>query len=239
MTIASRVFLRGVTLAPGIPTDGFPFDMPVVQHIESIDFAPVTVFAGDNGTGKSTIVEAFAVMTGFNVEGGGRNLRFTTHATHSALHEHLVPKWRRQPKWGWFLRAETFYGMASHIARDSALADGFPDLHEESHGESFLDLAFERFQNPGFYLLDEPESALSMQGQMTLARLVSESVAAGSQFVIATHSPFLMRFPDASIYQFTMDGIEPCEFDDLPAVDLWKRFFTDPTSYYERLLADD
>ena len=94
------MLLRGVTLAPGIPTDGFPFDMPVVQHLESIDFAPVTVFAGDNGTGKSTIVEALALMTGFNVEGGGRNLRFTTHATHSALHEHLVPKWRRQPKWG-------------------------------------------------------------------------------------------------------------------------------------------
>jgi predicted ATPase len=129
--------------------------------------------------------------------------------------------------------------MASHIARDIDLAETFPDFHEESHGESFLDLAFQRFQTRGFYLLDEPESALSMQGQMTLARLVSESVKAGSQFVIATHSPFLMRFPEASINQFTLEGVEQIEFDEIPAVDLWKRFFADPISYYQRLLADN
>ena len=239
MSDRSRVFLRGVTLAPHTPTEGFPFELAAVRQIESIDFAPVTVFAGDNGTGKSTIVEALVLMTGFNVEGGGRNLRFTTYESHSDLHEHLIPKFRRQPQWGWFLRAETFYGMASRVSLDPDFDGRFPDLHSESHGESFLDLAFERFQNPGFYLLDEPESALSMQGQMTLARLIWESVGRGSQFVIATHSPFLMAFPGASIYGFSMDGVEPIEFVDIPAVDLWKRFFVDPAGYYERLLSDD
>ena len=235
----SRVFLRGVSLAPDAPTDGFPFELQAVRQLESIAFAPMTVFAGDNGTGKSTIIEALVLMTGFNAEGGGRNLRFTTQDTHSDLHAHLVPKWRRQPQWGWFLRAETFYGMASRVTLDRGLAAVFPDLHSESHGESFLDLAFERFQKPGFYLLDEPESALSIQGQMTLARLIWESIARGSQFVVATHSPFLMAFPKASIWQFTSAGIEPVEFEDIPAIDLWKRFFADPTGYYDRLMSDD
>jgi predicted ATPase len=239
MSDRSRVFLREVSLGPDTPTEGFPFELPAVRQLETIDFAPMTVLAGDNGTGKSTIIEALVLMTGFNVEGGGRNLRFSTYDSHSALHEHLVPKWRRQPQWGWFLRAETFYAMASRVALDKEFVGKFPELHGESHGESFLDLAFERFQRPGFYLLDEPESALSMQGQMTLARLMWESIARGSQFVVATHSPFLIAFPAAAIYQFSADGIEHIGYDHIPAVDLWKRFFTNPTGYYERLFSED
>ena len=199
----------------------------------------MTVLVGDNGTGKSTIVEALAVVADFNVEGGGRNLQFTTHSTHSALHEHLAPQWRRRPPWGWFLRAETFYGMASHIADDPEQVAYFPRLHEESHGESFLDLAQERFQEPGFYILDEPEAALSIQGQMILARLMYESMGVGSQFVVATHSPFLMAYPDAALYELSPNGIEPIAFADLTAVNLWRRFFDDPANYYRPLLADD
>jgi predicted ATPase len=231
-------FLRSVTLSPDAPAEGFPFELEAVRQIGTIEFAPVTVLAGDNGTGKSTIVEALAIVADFNAEGGGRNLRFATQSTHSALHEHLVPQWKKRPSWGWFLRAETFYGMASHIARDPELDEVFPDLHDESHGESFLDLAQERFQRPGFYVLDEPEAALSIQGQMILARLISESTQAGAQFVIATHSPFLMGYPHASIYEMTATGIEPVLFDDLPAVALWRRFLNDPELYYQRLLED-
>jgi predicted ATPase len=232
-------FLRRVALSADAPSDGFPFELEAVCQIATIEFAPVTVLVGDNGTGKSTIVEALALVAEFNAEGGGRNLRFATRSTHSSLHEHLAPRWKKRPAWGWFLRAETFYGMASHISRDNDLGEVFPDLHEESHGESFLDLAQERFQQPGFYVLDEPEAALSMRGQMVLARLIAESTTAGAQFVIATHSPFLMAYPQAAIYELTATGIERTAFDDLPAVALWRRFLDDPASYYERLLGDD
>lgn len=235
-------FLRGVELSADAPSVGFPFELEAVRQIATVEFAGVTVLVGDNGTGKSTIVEALALVADFNAEGGGRNLRFATHSTHSALHEHLSPRWKKRPAWGWFLRAETFYGMASHIARDKGdkgLAEVFPDLHEESHGESFLDLAQERFQQPGFYILDEPEAALSMYGQMILARLISESTTAGAQFVIATHSPFLMAYPQAAIYELTATGIERTVFDDLPAVTLWRRFLDDPARYYQRLLQAD
>jgi predicted ATPase len=239
MNSAADIFLRRVALADDAPSTGFPFELGAVRQIETIEFAPVTVLVGDNGTGKSTIVEALAITAGFNAEGGGRNLRFETHSTHSTLHEYLAPRWRTRPAWGWFLRAETFYGMASHIANDRELVPIFPDLHEESHGESFLDLAQQRFQQAGFYLLDEPEAALSMQGQMVLARLISESTQSGAQFVIATHSPFLMGYPNAAIYELTTTGIEATEFDDLPAIALWRRFLNDPRHYYSRLLRDD
>src|SRR5439155_12118710 len=142
------------------------------RTLGSIEFAPVTFLVGDNGTGKSTLIEALAVAAGFNPEGGSRNLRFGTYATHSGLFQHLELVWSRRPRWGWFLRAETFYGIASHIATDDDPRAGvrvlFPDLHGESHGESFIDLALSRFQGAGLYVLDEPDSALSLQGQLTL-----------------------------------------------------------------------
>ena len=232
-------FLRSVALSSDAPSVGFPFELEAVRQIGTIDFAQVTVLVGDNGSGKSTIVEAIALLSEFNAEGGGRNLRFETHPTHSALHEHLVPRWKKRPAWGWFLRAETFYTMASHVARDGELDAIFPDLHEESHGESFLDLALARFQQPGFYVLDEPEAALSINGQMILARLISESATGGAQFVIATHSPFLMGYPHTAIYELTATGIEPAVFDDIPAVSLWRRFLNDPALYYQRLLQAD
>ena len=112
------VFLRSVDLDDEAPTSGFPYALEAVRQIASIEFAPVTVLSGDNGSGKSTIIEALAIAAGFNAEGGGRNLRFATQSTHSDLHEHLSVRWRQRPAWGWFLRAETFYGMASHIAGD-------------------------------------------------------------------------------------------------------------------------
>jgi predicted ATPase len=239
MASTAGVFLRSVALRADAPSDGFPYELEAVRQIDKIEFGPVTVLVGDNGTGKSTIVEALALLAEFNAEGGGRNLRFATHSTHSELHDHLAPRWKKRPAWGWFLRAETFYGMASHIANDEDLGRHFPDLHQESHGESFLDLAQERFQRPGFYLLDEPEAALSIQGQMVLARLIFESTIAGAQFVIATHSPFLMGYPHAVIYELTASGIERSSFDELPAVALWHRYLNDPRHYYDRLLGDD
>jgi predicted ATPase len=235
-------FLRQVRLAEGTPEVGHPFDVPAVRQLPSLRFGPVTCLVGDNGTGKSTIVEALAVAAGFNAEGGGRNLRFSTHPTHSELHAHLELVWRERPRWGWFLRAETFYGLASHVARDGDPRTGvgvlFPELHDVSHGESFIEIALARFKHAGFYLLDEPESALSLVGQLKLLRIVHDACAAGAQFVIATHSPLLMAFPGATIVELDEHGAHPRRYDDVEVVGLWRRFLAEPGSFLEPLLDD-
>jgi predicted ATPase len=208
-----------------------------------LPFGNVTVLVGDNGTGKSTLIEAIAVAAGFNAEGGSRNLRFETFSTHSDLHRHLALRWRRRPHWGWFLRAETFYGMASRIASDndprSGIASLFPALHDRSHGQSFLSLMESRFMTSGLYLMDEPESALSFQGQLQLLRLIHEGVATGAQFVLATHSPILMRAEGAIIYELGDAGVDCVEYDDVVAVALWRRFLAEPESLLSILYADD
>ncbi len=216
---------------------GYPLDLAVVQTVAQLQFGAVTVLAGDNGSGKSTLIEAIAVAAGFNAEGGSRNLLFKTNDTHSRLHEQLVLEWRSKPRWGWFLRAETFYGMATHIEQDddpyAGVAAIFPDLHNRSHGESFLELARSRFTGRGLYMLDEPESALSIQGLMALLAIMDDSLKAGSQFIISTHSPLLMAYPSAALYQLdAADGVERCDFDDLVSTSLWRRFFDDPQSFY-------
>lgn len=231
-------FLRAVELAREVPS-GFPFDLPAVAALDRLRLASVTLLAGDNGSGKSTIVEAIAQAAGFNPEGGGRNLRFRTHATESELHRHLRLRWRVQPRWGWFLRAETFFGMASHIARDAELQRGFGDLHGVSHGESFLDLILDRCAPAGFYVMDEPESALSIQGQMVLVRAMHEGIRAGAQFVVATHSPFLLAYPGAALHLLDDEGLREVGFDDLASIALWRRFFADPAALYGPLLDDE
>ena len=216
-------FLRTIGMRDGAPTAGYPYALPAVRGLDRLALAGVTVLAGDNGSGKSTIVEALAVACGFNAEGGGRNLRFETHATHSELSTHLELRWAKRPSWGWFLRAETFYGMASHIVNDDGLRplrEIFPELHARSHGQSFLELIDSRFMDQGLYLMDEPESALSIQGQLQLLRIIHDAVRAGAQFVIATHSPLLMSLPGALIYELSDDGIARADYDDVRAVAL-------------------
>ena len=219
---------------------GYPFDLAVVQTVDRLKFGPVTVIAGDNGSGKSTLIEAIAVASGFNAEGGSKNLMFRTHDTHSTLADHLSLRWKARPKWGWFLRAETFYGMATHISLDDDPAYGlaaiFPDLHNASHGETFLALANSRFTGNGLYIFDEPEAALSIQGQMQLAAIMSDSLKKGSQFIVSTHSPFLMGFPDATVYEADAEnGIEKTSFDDLTSTALWRRLLADPSALYDGL----
>lgn len=215
-------------------------DLAVVQTLDRLAFGAVTVLAGDNGSGKSTLVEAIAVAAGFNPEGGSRNLMFATHDTHSDLADHLTLRWNKRPKWGWFLRAETFYGMATHITLDDdpygGVAAIFPDLHNKSHGESFLALAESRFTGKGLYIFDEPEAALSIQGQMRLVAIMAASVKKGSQFIISTHSPFLMGIPGASVVETDAEtGLTHTSFDDLASTALWRRFFVDPSASHQRL----
>jgi predicted ATPase len=237
-------YLRRIDLADDAPSSGYPYGLAAVQGIGGVEFGMVTTFVGDNGSGKSTIIEALAVASGFNAEGGGRNLSFSTFDTHSPLHRHLVLQWNQRPRWGWFLRAETFYGMATHVESDNDARTGlsrlFPNLHSRSHGESFLDLALARFEGPGLYLLDEPEAALSVTGQLALLAIIQRANARGAQFVLSTHSPLLMAYPGARIYELTTDAPPALRaFDDVDSVQLWRLFLDEPSQFFDTLFSDD
>lgn len=249
---AAGRFLREVRLPAPSGAGGYPFALPAVGWLARSDGlrlgAGVTFLVGENGTGKSTLVEAMAVAAGFNPEGGSQNFRFATRATESALGDHLVLSWEpRKPRTGFFLRAESYYNVASEIERlDRGGPPGLLDSyggrspHERSHGESFLDLATHRFGPDGLYLLDEPEAALSVRGCMALLARFDDLVAAGSQLVVATHSPILLALPGATIYEIDADGtIGPVGYDEALPVRMTRDFLTAPDRYLRHLLADD
>jgi predicted ATPase len=173
----------------------YPFNMPAVRTLAEIEFAaPVTFFIGENGTGKSALLEAIAVVAGFNAEGGGKNFRFATRATHSPLHKYLrLIRSGVRPQDGFFLRAESFYNVAT-AAENYGVEDAYggQSLHEQSHGESFMALGLNRLKGKGLYFFDEPEAALSPTRQLSLLVAMQGLVERGSQFVIATHSPILL-----------------------------------------------
>ena len=205
--------------------EAFPFSLPAVRHLETLELHPaVTFLIGENGTGKSTLMEAIAVAWGFNPEGGTRNFNFATHASHSPLHDYLrLVRAPKRPKDGFFLRAESFYNVASEIERldrepspSPPVIDSYGgrSLHAQSHGESFLALFMNRFGGQGLYLLDEPEAALSPTRQMALLARLHDLVKDRSQFVIATHSPIVMAYPDARIFLLTDDGIGEIAYEE-------------------------
>jgi len=187
-----------------------------------------------------------AVACGFNAEGGSRSFRFVTRATESSLGEHVALRWGAvKPRTGYFLRAESFYNVATEVENlereDPGLlpAYGGRSLHERSHGESFLDLAIHRFGPNGLYLLDEPEAALSPRGCLALVRRVGDLVEQGSQFVIATHSPILLAVPGATILQIDTDGsINPVSYDEAEPVALTRAILNDPQRFLYHLFAD-
>lgn len=183
--------------------------LSILRDLDSLEMEkPVTFFVGENGTGKSTLLEAIAVGYGFNPEGGTKNFNFASKETHSNLNEYItVVKGIKRPKDGFFLRAESFYNVATEIDRLDQegfipLIDSYGgrSLHEQSHGESFMALILNRFHGDGIYILDEPEAALSPSRQLALLCRIHDLVLQGSQFIIATHSPILMAYPDADIY---------------------------------------
>lgn len=201
-----------------------------------------TFLVGANGSGKSTLLEAIAVAAGLNAEGGGRNFRFATRATHSALHEHVTLNKRGTPSTDYFLRAESFYNVASTLdsmGSGALRSYGGKSLHAQSHGESFLALVIERFGPNGLYLLDEPEAALSPQGQLTLLRRIHELVEDGCQFVVATHSPILVALPGATIYALSDEGVSEIEFDEVEQVQLYRSFLDEPARFLHHLLAEE
>lgn len=222
--------------------DVYPYCLPAVRAVQTLDLHPaVTFLVGENGTGKSTLLEAIAVATGFNAEGGSRNFNFATRATHSELHNALrVVRGVRRPRDNYFLRAESFYNVASEIDR-LGVAEGYggKSLHHQSHGEAFMALLLERFSGNGLYLLDEPESALSPSRQLAMLARMRDLVRMGSQFIIATHSPILMAYPDACIYVFDQTGVHPTPYTETEHYILTRRFLGDHTSMLQELFAED
>jgi len=191
---------------------------------------------GENGSGKSTLLEGIAVAAGLNPEGGSRNLIFSTRSTESDLHNHLRLGWNRRPKRAFFLRAETFYDTAT--AYETLPLDPITGYHERSHGESFLDVASKHFLPEGLYLMDEPESALSLTGQLKLMRRMHDLIGSGSQFLVATHSPLLLAFPSATIYVLD-DQITRATYEETEVYQLTKSFLESPQRFLKYLFTDD
>ncbi len=204
----------------------------------SLDFhTPVTFFVGENGTGKSTFLEAIAVCMGFNAEGGSRDFSFSTRDTHSELCALLTTIKTVPPKDGFFLRAESFYNTASYLDDHSTLLRyGGVSFHQQSHGESFMALVENRFEGNGLYLLDEPEAALSPQRLLSLIVEIDRLVKAHSQFIIATHSPILMAFPYSEVYFFSEKGIENVQYRDTEHYKITKQFLDAPEQMLHYLL---
>jgi predicted ATPase len=218
-----------------------PFDVGALQAFGTLDVsAPVTIFVGGNGSGKSTLLEGLAVHQGMNPEGGTSNMVFSTRAQSvSPLHEHLWVDRGGMPRTKFFLRAESFFNVASAIDEYEVERFYGGSLHERSHGESFLDLVENRFTDRGLYLLDEPEAALSVHGQLRLLVNMYDLVTAGSQFILATHSPMLMAYPGAVLYEFDATGIERVEWDDVDTVMITRSFLEDPGHFLARLFDDE
>lgn len=222
----------------------YPFSLPAIKNLGEIYFHPkVTFIIGENGTGKSTLLEAIAVAYGFNPEGGTRNFNFSTRETHSELNEYLrLVKGVKRPKDGFFLRAESFYNVATHI--DDLNSEGGPplidsyggvSLHQQSHGESFLAVILNRFSGKGIYILDEPEAALSPMRQMSLLARMNELARLESQFIIATHSPIIMAYPDADIYSID-EGFNKVKYEDTEHYQVMRNFINNPKKMIDILM---
>jgi predicted ATPase len=247
LSAVSDPFIRAIALPRERIADesAFPFSVPAIRALAEQDLelhAGVTFFIGENGSGKSTLIEAVAVAAGFNPEGGTTDMRFATHESHSELHGALrLVRGTRRPRTGFFLRAESFFNVATLVERlgedDSQYLEryGGVSLHERSHGESFLALVNERFGPNGLYVLDEPEAALSITGNLALLRRMADLVAEGSQFIVATHSPVLMGYPEATIYRLDDGGVEAVAYEQTEHYQLTRSFLESPGRFLRHL----
>lgn len=232
-------FIQGVTIDwSKIEPYSYLREIPALQFEDRIEFRKnIIFFVGENGTGKSTLLEAIALAEGFNPEGGTKNYNFSTYNSHSELHNAIrMMKGFAKPKFGYFLRAESFYNVATKEEEYADMKHPSKRYHEKSHGESFLALIQNGFSPNGLYLLDEPEAALSPQRQLTLLIEISRLAKAGAQFIIASHSPILLGIPDAQILSFDDGVIHECEYMDTESYQVTEMFINNREYLLQRLL---
>lgn len=221
----------------------YPFTIPAVNSMEQVELSnPITFFVGENGSGKSTLLEAIADKCEFNTAGGGRNNNYDVHASESVLGEYIRLSWRPKVTNGFFMRAESFYHFATHLEdvdEDGFRSYGGRSLHKQSHGESFLSLFLNRFNGRALYLLDEPEAALSPQRQLTFLRILKElTTQENCQFIIATHSPILLGYPDAQILSFDGGTIEEIDYEMTDHYRITKYFLDHREKFLNEILED-
>jgi predicted ATPase len=244
-------FIRGVRVEDPRRDSSHPFGIPVIRALANGDALHLnpgtTFFVGENGSGKSTLIEALAVAAGFNAEGGSQNFRFETRSAHSELSKHLtLIRGGVKPRTGFFLRAESYFNVATEIERLDEdpgqpgliqAAYGGTSPHEQSHGESFLNLIVHRFGPHGLYLLDEPEAALSFRGCLAAMSRIAELTSQNCQFLIATHSPVLLALPGATILEIGANGaLAEVGYDDVGVVRLTRDFLTAPGKFLRYLV---
>ena len=223
----------------------YPYSLPIIKHFESLEFHPkVTFIIGENGSGKSTLLEAIATAWGFNPEGGTKNFNFQTRSSHSDLWQNIrLSKSFRKPKDGFFLRAESFYNVATNIEELDEGGGGPPiinsyggvSLHHQSHGESFFALMLNRFGGKGLYILDEPEAALSPMRQMAMLSRIHNLASDDSQFIIATHSPILLSYPESNIFVITKNDLQKTKYEETDHYLITKRFLNNHKAMINKL----
>ena len=246
----STNYITGLeVLRDQLPADSYTLAIPALRSLENLDFpCPVTFFTGENGSGKSTLLEAVAVAYGFNPEGGTRNFQFSTRDTHSDFSSALrLRKGVKKPQDGFFLRAESFYNVASKVddyAAESIGRINYLDyyggrsLHCQSHGESFLALMQNRFHGNSIFILDEPEAALSPQRQLTALLMIGRLAKEGSQFIIATHSPILLGLPGSQILCFDDGDLHPITYEETEVYQVMEMFINSRKVLLEKLFSD-
>mgnify|MGYP001388103000 CR=1 FL=1 len=236
------LYLQGIEINwSKIDEDSYLRTIPALNGLKTLSFdSPLTCFVGENGSGKSTLLEGIAIACGFNPEGGTKNYQFSTCNDYSELHDalRLLRGWRK-PAWGYFLRAESFFNVAT---KEEEYARGFvpsAELHQKSHGESFLQIAQDQFKPHGLYLLDEPEAALSPQHQLTLLLEIMNCIRTGSQFIIVSHSPILLGIPEADIRTFDQGPIHSCRYEETESYRITKLFINDREMLLKKLLSEE
>ncbi len=249
MPLIDGPLLDKVTITEPTNIQHYPFTLPIIQHLKEITFpTQVTFFVGENGTGKSTILEAIAHKAGFGAEGGSKNINVKTSQENTYtgtqnLAENMTLSWRYKPQHGYFFRAESFFNIANHIdhlaTSDAKAYDpyGGKSLHQQSHGESFLSFFKHALSENSFFILDEPEAALSPQRQLSLMVIINELCQQSqAQFIIATHSPLLLAYPNAIIYSCDSNTLTPISYTDTEHYQITKRFLDNPERYLHHLL---
>lgn len=244
---ASHYLLEAKLLRDKVPSfDEYPFSLPVIRNLEKLTFHPaVTFIIGENGSGKSTLLEALAAVWGFNPEGGTKNFKFSTRTSHSCLYKYIrLVKSFKRAKDGFFLRAESYFNVGTEIERLDEEPGGPPiinsyggiSLHEQSHGESFFSLMNHRFGGNGLYILDEPEAALSPTRQMAMLTRMHELINQNSQFIIATHSPIILAYPNAQILEIANGELTFSNYEETEHYSVTRDFLNSHKAFLKSLL---